>query len=64
MWVLDLRESRDMVNQFFNEIKDTLKRSEPVKLLEFGKFILRDRVSRPGRNPKTGVETLIPARRM
>ena len=61
---LNKREAKDMVDAFFTVISDALGRGEAVKLTGFGNFQLRDKVSRPGRNPKTGVEVHIPARRV
>ena len=61
---LNKREAKDLVDTFFAEINSALERGEPVKLTGFGNFQLRDKTSRPGRNPKTGVEVQIPARRV
>ena len=61
---LNKREAKDMVESFFSEINSALERGELVKLTGFGNFQLRDKVSRPGRNPKTGAEVQIPARRV
>ena len=61
---LNKREAKDIVEAFFNEISDALERGELVKLTGFGNFQLRDKVARPGRNPKTGTEVQIPARRV
>lgn len=58
------RDAKDLVEQFFEEIKTTLIRGEPVKLSGFGNFDLRDKKERPGRNPKTGEEIPITARRV
>ncbi len=46
----------NLVEQVLGEICDTLVRGEPVKLPGFGKFVVRSKVERVGRNPKTGVE--------
>ncbi len=57
-------ESKELVETFFNEIKRSLKNNEEVKISGFGNFELRDKSSRPGRNPKTGEEIPISARRV
>ena len=59
---LNKREAKDMVETFFEEIRDALERGESVKLSGFGNFQLRDKPQRPGRNPKTGQEIPISAR--
>ena len=61
---LNKREAKDMVETFFDEIRDALERGESVKLSGFGNFQLRDKPQRPGRNPKTGQEIPITARRV
>ena len=61
---LNKREAKDMVDTFFSEIRDALERGESVKLSGFGNFQLRDKPQRPGRNPKTGEEIPISARRV
>ena len=61
---LNKREAKDMVETFFNEIRGALERGESVKLSGFGNFQLRDKPQRPGRNPKTGEEIPISARRV
>jgi integration host factor subunit alpha len=61
---LNKRESKDMVEAFFEEIRIALERGESVKLSGFGNFQLRDKPQRPGRNPKTGQEIPITARRV
>jgi len=61
---LNKREAKDMVDGFFDEIRGALERGESVKLSGFGNFQLRDKPQRPGRNPKTGEEIAITARRV
>jgi len=61
---LNQRESKEMVEAFFKEIADCLERGEEVKLAGFGVFNMRDKPERPGRNPKTGEEIPISARRV
>ena len=61
---LTKREAKDMVETFFEEIRDALVRGESVKLSGFGNFQLRDKPQRPGRNPKTGESIPISARRV
>ena len=61
---LNKSESKKLIEDFFNEIKDSLARNEEVKLSGFGNFELLNKKSRPGRNPKTGEEVIISARRV
>ncbi len=61
---LNKREAKEMIELFFEEIKSSLENGEQVKISGFGKFELRDKCSRPGRNPKTGEEIPISARRV
>lgn len=61
---LNKREAKDMVETFFDEIRNALERGDSVKLSGFGNFQLRDKPQRPGRNPKTGEEIPITARRV
>lgn len=61
---LNKREAKEMVELFFEEIKGSLEQGKQVKISGFGKFELRDKNSRPGRNPKTGEEIPITARRV
>ncbi len=58
------REAKELVELFFEEIRASLEDNEPVKLSGFGNFDLRDKTQRPGRNPKTGEEIPITARRV
>lgn len=61
---LNKREAKEIVESFFNEIRSCLANNEQVKLSGFGNFDLRDKRQRPGRNPKTGEEVPISARRV
>ncbi|CAB3724395.1 Integration host factor subunit alpha [Paraburkholderia phenoliruptrix] len=61
---LNAREAREMVAAFFEVMGEALESGETVKLSGFGGFRLRDKPQRPGRNPKTGTATSIPARRV
>ncbi len=61
---LNKREAKDMVETFFEEIRTSLENGQSVKLSGFGNFQLRDKPQRPGRNPKTGEEIPITARRV
>jgi integration host factor subunit alpha len=61
---MNKREAKEMVELFFEEIKTSLEQGQQVKISGFGKFELRDKSSRPGRNPKTGEEIPITARRV
>ncbi len=61
---LNKREAKEIVDIFFEEIRETLVAGRTVKLSGFGNFQLRDKPQRPGRNPKTGEEIPIAARRV
>ena len=61
---LNKREARELVDLFFQELEACLVDGEQVRLSGFGNFHLRDKVARPGRNPKTGEKVPIPARRV
>ena len=61
---LSKREAKAVVEAFFEEIRSCLRENEQVKLSGFGNFDLRDKRERPGRNPKTGEEIPISARRV
>ena len=61
---LNKREAKVLVEAFFEEVREALQRGEQVKLPGFGNFTLRDKTQRPGRNPKTGEEIPITARRV
>lgn len=61
---LNKREAKEIVEMFFEEIRTALENNQQVKLSGFGNFDLRDKSTRPGRNPKTGEEIPITARRV
>ena len=61
---INKREAKELVEIFFEEIRGALERGQQVKLSGFGNFDLRDKNQRPGRNPKTGKEIPISARRV
>lgn len=61
---LNKREAKEIVEMFFEEIRGSLDQNRQVKLSGFGNFDLRDKSERPGRNPKTGEEIPITARRV
>ena len=61
---LNKRESADMVDAFFSVISDALVSGDDVKLPGFGSFEVKHKTARPGRNPRTGEEVMIPARRV
>ncbi|MFN3594731.1 MAG: integration host factor subunit alpha [Thiobacillaceae bacterium] len=61
---LNKREAKEMVDFFFEEVRTALEQGDSVKLSGFGNFQLRDKPQRPGRNPKTGEEMPITARRV
>ncbi len=57
-------DAKDLVEAFFEKVRVTLEQGEHVKLSGFGNFELREKKSRPGRNPKTGEDIPISARRV
>ena len=61
---LNKREAKEIVEAFFAEISQALENGRQVKLSGFGNFDLRNKNERPGRNPKTGEEIPISARRV
>lgn len=61
---LNKREAKEFVEVFFESIRAELTQGGQVKLSGFGNFGLRHKKSRPGRNPKTGQEILVTARRV
>src|SRR5436305_12871680 len=61
---LNKREAKEFVDLFFELIREKLEIGDEVKLSGFGNFELRSKNQRPGRNPKTGEEIPISARRV
>jgi integration host factor subunit alpha len=61
---LNKREAKEIVESFFDEIRNALEQGDMVKLSGFGNFQCREKPQRPGRNPKTGEEMPISARRV
>ncbi len=56
------REAAEIVEIFFDTIKEVLKKEKKVKISGFGNFIVRHKKARVGRNPQTGEEITIPER--
>ena len=61
---LNKSECKILIEDFFDEIKNSLINNEEVKLSGFGNFELINKKERPGRNPKTGEDVIITARRV
>lgn len=61
---LNKREAKELVELFFESIRSSLEAGCMVKLSGFGNFVLNDKSQRPGRNPKTGQEVPVAARRV
>jgi len=61
---LPRREGKELVEAFFEELRQALELGESIKLSGFGNFDLRDKRQRPGRNPKTGEVIPVTARRV
>ena len=61
---LNKREAKEFIELFFENIRNNLESDKPVKLSGFGNFDIRSKSARPGRNPKTGEEVTISARKV
>jgi integration host factor subunit alpha len=61
---LNKREAKELIECFFEQIKASLENGNDIKFSGFGNFILRNKLPRPGRNPKTGEEVTISERRV
>ena len=57
---LNKRESKDMIDAFFDLMSVSLVDGSDVKISGFGNFQIRTKAPRPGRNPRTGAEVSIP----
>lgn len=58
------KDSFDLVEQVFKTLKETLESGEKIKIAGFGNFTVRKKTARRGRNPQTGEEITISARRI
>jgi len=58
------KEAAEIVETVFNTVKETLARGEKIKISGFGNFVVREKQARIGRNPQTGEEITISARRV
>ena len=61
---LNKREAKELVECFFEELRCALERNENVGISGFGVYKILEKNERPGRNPKTGQEVIIPPRRV
>lgn len=61
---LNKREAREIVDLFFDTIKENLANGKKVKIPGFGNFVLHEKNERLARNPKTGVGAVVSARRV
>jgi integration host factor subunit alpha len=58
------KEAADIVETVFETVKATLVKGDKIKITRFGNFVVRDKKARAGRNPQTGKEITISARRV
>ena len=58
------KEAAEIVEAVFDTMKEVLAKGEKIKISGFGNFVVRDKKPRPGRNPQTGTEIMIDARRV
>lgn len=63
-YILSRKDAKGLVDFIFERIRESLEEGDPVKITNFGNFDIRDKSSRPGRNPKTGEEIPVSARRV
>jgi integration host factor subunit alpha len=58
------KESAELVETVFDIIKTTLEQGEKIKIAGFGNFVIKEKADRRGRNPQTGDEITITARKI
>lgn len=58
------KESAELVEMVFDIIKSTLESGEKIKIAGFGNFVVKEKADRRGRNPQTGEEIVISARKI
>jgi integration host factor subunit alpha len=58
------KESADLVETVFDLIKNTLEEGDKIKIAGFGNFVVKEKADRRGRNPQTGEEITISARKI
>jgi integration host factor subunit alpha len=58
------KESAELVEMVFDIIKGTLESGEKIKIAGFGNFVVKEKADRRGRNPQTGEEIVISARKI
>lgn len=61
---LSKKDSARVVESVFEIMKDSLAKGEKIKISGFGNFLVKEKKSRRGRNPQTGEEIQISARRV
>jgi len=58
------KESAELVEAVFDIIQGTLEKGEKIKIAGFGNFVVKEKADRRGRNPQTGEEITITARKI
>jgi integration host factor subunit alpha len=61
---LNKREAHEFIDAFFDMLFNELVEGQEVKISGFGNFEVRNKSARPGRNPRTGEDVIIPPRRV
>lgn len=61
---LSKTQSRAVVETLFEIVKETLEKSEDLLVSGFGKFVVKDKAARRGRNPQTTEDLRLRARRV